>query len=282
MRLRSGFTLLEMMVSLVLFGSMLATVFATFTTSQSVFFTTEAFVAAQQSSRNALDVIQQDLAGAQIYSYYVGAGNGKVYVKFHRLRPGIVNANGNLNWQTGLPPGDPSGPMLMYIWCPAGLNGPLDPVLGAGGGNICAQIVPTPPGSRELLLVQAAAANPQGRNDGQWVRVRVVANNLQNPTANVPDPDPANGFAVTLTQLNGTPVTPANTGCPPGGNGGSPTEVCVNNPGNAFGLGSNPNAPLFLRLGLSVRTRARTSIGRVVRSGTMQGNVDLRNRQDGP
>lgn len=271
-----GFTLVETLMSVAIFGTMLATIWTTFATGQSWFFTMEAFVQAHQSARNALDVVQQDLTGAQIYSYY---GSGKGYVKFRRLRPGILNPTGNLDWQTGLPPGDPSGPMLMYLWCPAGVNGPVDPVWGAPGGNVCAQIVPTAPQPRELLLVQAAPSNPQGRNDGQWVRVRVVANNLQNPTGNVPDPDPANGLTITLTQLNGTPLPAADVNCP---GGGGPMESCVNNPGNAFGLGFDPNTPLFVRLGVAVRTRASTSTGRVVRSTNMQGGVELRNRQDGP
>jgi len=249
MRGQQGITLAETLLSMAVTSVLLTSVFTSFVAGQSAFLTSEATLEAQQTARNALDVIQQDLAGAQIYGYFNGqdpsvqpGGNGKVFVKFRRLDPSLVDDSGNPNWQ--------ATPIFMYLWCPAG-NGP-----GHLGQNVCAQVLPAPPTARQLVLVRSGtpgdpAANPLGLNTGSWTLVRVVSSLMQNPTADAAD---QSGFVVTAWDANGGAVLM------------DPTRAPDIDP---------------RRVDVAIRTARRgtgSMAARVVRTG-IQSRLELRNAQ---
>lgn len=265
---RRGFTLVETLLSIALFGTMLATVLSSFVTGQSAFFTSEAYLQSSQSARNALDIITQDLAGAQIRNYFNGqdpavqaGGNGKVFVKFRRMNPAIVDANGNRVWDNQI---------FMYLWCPQGAATPPWTTI-----NVCTNILnaagsqsqPALPG--ELLLVRAAASNPGGDSTGQWVRDRVLINGSERQGQVV-------RFLIALTQANGAAV-PQATAATGGCTSLSPGNECI----TPFTVGSPPQLPT--RVGLTLQARATAMRGRQVTAAGEPGNlarVQLRNPQD--
>lgn len=163
-RHRGGFTMVEMLFAFALFGTMLAALLNGFVTGQSSFMTSEAYLQASQTARNALDVIQQDLAGADLFGYVNGSDviTGGHWVLFQRVNPGIIDGNGVRQL----------GPLLGYAWCPNG---------GVAGPTPCC--VARADGQRELFMVSQTGAGCG------WIRQgRVLAQNLKLPT------DPPLGF----------------------------------------------------------------------------------------
>ena len=267
---RHGFTLIETLLSIALFGTMLATVLTTFTTGQSSFFTTEAFLQANQSARSALDTIAQDLSGSLIRSYAnigVANGNGKVYVKFRRIRSEILEPAGSdpdVDGRLNEPYWDVT--YWMYIWCRG------DRMAAAPCSSIIAKPEWGAPASGQLLLVvtNAFVGNPDGENKLPWAIFRIIA---QDVTL----------FQVGLKYDNGDVVPAMDVQCGALSPGAILTagEGCVNLPGaigaigNPFGNATRTPQTVELLLQVSPRTPSQ----RVVPSTAARERVKLRNPQ---
>lgn len=106
MHRHSGLTLVEMLISLALFGTLMSAVMASFVTGQRAFSMSETFIQAHQTARSAMDTVQQDLAQARID----GIGSFGLYVRFRRPAQAIVDAAGQPSWEPQ---------RRMYVWCPS-------------------------------------------------------------------------------------------------------------------------------------------------------------------
>lgn len=256
MRKQSGFTLVEAMLSMVLMGTMMGTLLSSYSISQRSFFTSESYLAANQSLRGAMEAVRTDLANTQIYSYYNVLAGGKVYVKFRRLAAaGIpVNQNGDPNW-------DPA--VWMYLWCAAGDS--------PGSLNLCDSGVTgvvSRPG--QLLLMSSAS----GLNNAPWQLSRVVTANLQsrgNLAGQDPSDDVNGGFRVRIFKTDGTQLLQANQGAP---------NVELVRP---FGAVSTlitdwPRSDWPNRVNITIRTRSSTLGGMPIRSQS-SSDVKLRDYQ---
>lgn len=267
---QQGFTLFEMLVCSTLFVVLGGAVLNVMTTGQLSFATNEVVLQAQQTARNALDVITQDLTDAQLYSYENGGGGGKLYyVKFRRLQPIFIDSNGTLQWDN-----INNSLMRMYVWCPPAAM-TMDP---------CARILTFPTGVPTdiagvgpLLLITPGPGNSDGENNLSWAVDRVLAPQVTSAEQN------AVGFSVSLVASDGIVMTNqrAMTEC----NAHSPngSELCVNRelfqppgptPASAFGTPEK----LPVTVTVSLTTRARTSSGRVA-TNTVQTSIRLRNQQ---
>lgn len=241
---RRGMTIVEVILSLTITGLVLSSFYAALTSGQAAFLTSEAAFHSQDVARSAIAAIQQDLSGAQIYTYYDGdqggAGGGKVFVKFRRLPDrsvgALVDANGDPNWTPTTP-----WPIWMYLWCPQGVDGPP-----WGAVNACAQVQPTPPASGELLLVRNdPSSNPMGLSVLPWQRVRTLAWNLAS----------AEGLSIAVTDAAGDRMHSEIDGNPnePGELGFHPRRVDIT-------LQTVPEASGVVRGGTTVVSTVRSRI----------------------
>lgn len=283
---RHGFALLDTLISLALFSTILATVFSMMAAGQSGFLTNGAFLQAQQTARNAADIIEQELKGAQIINDYISTDqNVLMYVTYRKMTPGIVDTAAGSAF--GTPLWDNTKNYIL-LWCPNGAAGNPVPFWG---NNSCATISGYQPEAGDLVLLAQANvwAAPQ-------VFQRVVAKRLRTFAQ-----DGQRGFEFSI-------VRPACTGCPCTGDSFScpatPQDtavagnftscgfaafafVCRNEPGHAFQFYAglpyySESQPLYLRMDYTIRARGRTWQGRVVPAQDVKGTVFFLNRQDKP
>ncbi len=288
MRQNRGFTLVECIVSAALLAAMLTTIWGTLATGQSAFGVSEAFLQANQAARAAFDVIEQDLATSQLYSYYNnGKGNGKVYVKFRRIvtsgttfldatttppKPVWEGTAGTIDW------------MRMYVWCRWPID---DPCARIELPITQAHFDPLP---GQLLRIHTRSdINPNGDIKGAWVLDGVIAQNLDWAGFDASHVLP---FSITSAQTStGAAVGTADDadliGCIAPSPGGTPSEKCVNRrmhptPQEAFSLSTLPITDVK-PAHLDVIIRTGTSVVRWGRSGTttqtIRGTIALRNPQ---
>ncbi len=270
---RRGFTIIETFLSITIFTIMMATILSLFVNSEAAVSMADASLTAQSDWRAAVNAMQDDLSGAQIYSYYAGAlPNDPVYIKFRRLKSGIIDAAWAPDWEDQVM--DPR--MFMYIWCPNGSSSNA-----VNGVNVCGWISPSIGTStairRQLLLVQSQSATTSGSNQEPWRPVRGVASGLQHTELD----DLERGLTLSVTNIGTGLAIPQVTNLTCALVNG---ERCVNQAGTPFGLpGYSAANPLRVQVEVTLRIRARTSRGHVVSipsEPAVPARILMRNRQN--
>lgn len=247
-----GLSYIEMMVSTTLLVTLLMTVSNSLVSSQQIYASSETGFRVQQSNRVAMDMIKEDLTGAQIDGWLrvvPGDGRGNVLVKFRRLGSSITTNGTTLDW-------DNLNTMRMYVWCSA----------ASMGFNPCAKITPAPR-PNELLLVRAnPATNPTGLVSGDWIRDRVVTADLN--LSGMPTVAP---FDLSVIRAdNAGLVSMTNAACLVAG------QEC------RHPFSTTPPTPPSPLLAGSITVQLRTAVQTFLAQRTIasQENLKVRNRQD--
>lgn len=176
---RQGMTLVEMMVSMMMFSTLLWTLLSAFTTGQQTYWTNEGVIRANEVTRGALEEMNDDLVQAKIISHLsvpsaVINGMGKTFVVFQRLEmvptgplnlPPLVTPSGEPVWEA---------PWRMYLWCDTGALAlpPCNNVVDQDG------VTAAPPTRGELLLLRSDAGIV-----GPWKRDRSITTYMDFKTA---------------------------------------------------------------------------------------------------
>lgn len=249
-----GLTLIELLVAMTLFGTLLSMLLSIFSTAQQSYWTNNAVIRSHEVTRMAVDEIAADLIGAKIISWRYSprdtsnpeTGIGQAYVKFQRPVPmGLTNPV--FSWDETY---------YMYIWC-------FDAALAP-----CSTIADPKPTRSELWLVSSETGNLTDT----WSLVRKVTMSLDNTltTASVAPLPPA-PFVLSILRSDGTNVSQSNESC------GTGAECQAH-----FTADSNDEsvvktqAPVMMSV--RVATRGRPGDGRVM-TNDRQTLMRLRNPQ---